>query len=617
MCGILGTVNIPFDQAALDLIRHRGPDASGIAQMTVGRHLVTLGHRRLSILDLSAAGHQPMRTPDRRYAIVYNGEIYNHADLRESFQNYRGHSDTETILYDLANRGIRSAARFNGIFAFCLVDCAAQKIYLARDPFGVKPVYYRACERTLAFSSELRGIRRFFDDPLDLESMAELLRLRYLPSPDTLFANVRKLRPGHIAEIDLSRAELQVTEYPFIERRAAAVPVKNRSEAVERYGSLVNRAVERQLLSDVEVGVFLSGGVDSAMIAALAQKTAPYQLKAFTVGFAGQTSADEIQDAAETARSVGLEHHSVRVSFRNFVDLLPGINAIIEEPLATTSIVPMFYLSKLAASHVKVVLSGQGADETLGGYRRYQIELLRRFVPRLALPALRKLPLHNDAIVRGIDSLGEVDDVRRFETVYSVFSDPQIRRLIGCGSGRAGDRIRYGFDLWRCAEERHSVERMMNLDTRMNLSDDLLLYTDKITMHHSLECRVPLLDLDLVQFIQSLPRQYRIGLGKGKRIHKWYAQQLLPRTIVNRKKKGFLSPTREWFDSPGLLREILLDRSSRFSSYFDLREVGQILKAHEAGENRERHIFLLLNLHYWMADFLTPHTPEVGYTVAV
>ena len=621
MCGILATVNVPFDQAALDSIRHRGPDASGISQIAVGKHLVTLGHQRLSILDVSPAGHQPMWACNRRFAIVYNGEIYNHQELRQTLAHadYRGHSDTETILHCLAERGIKSASEFNGIFAFCLLDAKERKLYVARDPFGVKPVYYRAEAGTVVVSSELRGIRQFFSDTLDPDSLAELLRLRYLPAPDTLFRNVRKLRPGHVAEIDLNAAAPRISEYPLPRPSDRGAPVRDRDEAIEQYSSLLKAAVRRQLLSDVEVGVLLSGGVDSALVATLAQRSVSYKLKAFTVGFSEADPADEIADAAETARVAGLEHHHVRIGFENFLQTLPAINWMIEEPLATTSIVPMFALSRLASSHVKVVLSGQGADETMGGYRRYQVELLRGFVPPFAAAALARVSrgIRSDALARGLGAARETDDVRRFESVYSVFSRDQIAKMIGSRENRAEQRIRYFFDLLGCSRQEHSVERMMTLDARMNLADDLLLYTDKITMHHSLECRVPLLDLDLVRFIESLPRHFRLGIGEGKRIHKWSAGRMLPAGIVKRKKKGFLSPTRQWFQSGGAVREILLEKNSRFASVFDLREVEDVLRRHEAGANRERHIFLLLSLHYWMRDFLAPRAPAFGCAVAV
>jgi asparagine synthase (glutamine-hydrolysing) len=611
MCGILGAINQPFGEDVLDLLRHRGPDDSCITQSSIGDHLVVLGHRRLSILDPSPAGRQPMWTPAKQHAIVFNGEIYNHLELRERNHavQYRGHSDTETILHYLAHHGIQSASQFNGIFAFGFLDCQNAKLFLARDPFGVKPIYYRAGHETLMFSSELRPLRKFADDPIDLGSLGELLRLRYLPAPDTLFQNIRKVRPGHIVEVDLRDARLSFREYAFAAPSDREAAFQNRAEAVEQYTFLLEKAIKRQLLSDQEIGILLSGGVDSALVASFAQKHANHRLKAFTVGFSESDAADEIVAARETARIVGLDHHEVRMGFPEFLDLLPRISTIIEEPLATTSVVPMFFLSSLASMHVKVVLSGQGADEAMGGYRRYQIELLRSFVPAFAIPSLRGaahlLRVRNDAVLRGLDSIGEADDVRRFEAIYSVFSTERIARLIGHDATRATERIRYLFELLGCSSQPRSVQRMMTLDLRMNLVDDLLLYTDKVTMHHSIECRVPLLDLDLVRFVESLPCRYRVGIFRGKVLHKQAARRILPASVVERRKKGFLSPTASWFKAMKPIRDILLDRTSRLSSYFDLAEVEKILNEHAAGMNRERHIFLLLSVHYWMAEYLS------------
>jgi asparagine synthase (glutamine-hydrolysing) len=611
MCGILGTINRPFDDSVLNLIRHRGPDDASTDAMTVGPSRVMLGHRRLSIVDLSPAGRQPMATPCGNYTIVFNGEIYNHLDLRSEIQGepFRGHSDTETILFYLARHGIRAVRQFNGIFAFGLVDAEKGKLYLARDPFGIKPLYYWSDAGSLVFSSEIRPVQKLVGDSIEPSNLAELLRLRYLPAPDTLFKNIRKVRPGHIVEIDLRSLPLTAREYPFVESASterAAVPP--RAELVERYGFLLEQAVTRQLMSDVEVGVFLSGGIDSALVAHFAQRHAPYKMKAFTVGFSEQHETDEIAEAGETAGVTGLDHHEVRIGFREFVETIPRITAIVEEPLATTSVVPMFHLSRLAAQHVKVVLSGQGADEAFGGYRRYQAEMFRGFVPSFAVPPLqaaaRWAGFRNDTLLRGLDSIGEPDDVRRFLQVYSVFSPDQIQKLTGYPETRAAGRIRYFFDLLRCSTRRRAVERMMALDLRMSLADDLLLYTDKITMHHSIECRVPLLDLELVKFIEALPCRYRLGLWRGKVLHKQFARRVLPDSIVRRRKKGFLSPTNTWFRKQrDLVRGLLLDRSSRFSSYFDLKGVNGVLDEHANGFNRERQIFLLLGVYYWLADF--------------
>jgi asparagine synthase (glutamine-hydrolysing) len=608
MCGILGTVNQPFGESTLDILRHRGPDDSAITRSSIGGHVVTLGHRRLSILDLSLAGRQPMWTSCGKYGIVFNGEVYNHLELRERTRSvqYNGHSDTETILHYLAQHGIPSARQFNGIFALSFVDTENHKLFLARDAFGVKPLYYWSDNRSFLFSSELRPLHEFVDDPIDPASLAELLRLRYLPSPDTLFRNIRKVRPGHVIEVDLRSARLSLREYPFIARPYCEVATQNRAQALEQYGLLLQQAIKRQLLSDVEVGILLSGGIDSALIASIAQQHTGYKMKAFTVGFSDRDEADEVAEARETAKIVRLDHHTVRMGFADFLDFLPRATATVEEPLATASMVPMFYLSSLAAEHVKVVLSGQGADEAMGGYRRYQTELLRSFVPGFAVPFMRTsahfMRVRNDAVLRALDSIEETDDVTRFEAIYSVFSGEQIARLIGQDSARATERIQYFFELLGCSDQPRSVQRMMSLDLRMNLADDLLLYTDKITMHNSLECRVPLLDLDLVRFVESLPCDFRLGILRGKVLHKQFARRILPASIIGRKKKGFRSPVGTWFKATKRISDILLDPASRFSSYFDLAEVKKILSEHAAGMDRERHIFLLLSLYYWMAE---------------
>jgi asparagine synthase (glutamine-hydrolysing) len=251
----------------------------------------------------------------------------------------------------------------------------------------------------------------------------------------------------------------------------------------------------------------------------------------------------------------------------------------------------------------------------MGGYRRYQTELLRSFVPSFVIPFLKQAArltgVRNDTALRALNSIGETDDVRRFEATYSVFDRTQISRLIGHDSTRATERIRYYFDLLRCSSQPRSAQRMMSLDLRMNLADDLLLYTDKITMHHSIECRVPLLDLDLVRFVESLPCSYRMGVLRGKILHRRFAKQVLPASVVNRKKNGFRTPAGSWFKQTGLIGELLLDTKSRFASYFNLAEVETILKEHAAGMNRVRHIFLLLTLYYWIAECLAPEPGRI------
>lgn len=607
MCGILGTINLPIDTSALDLLRHRGPDGEGLTEFECGRHQVTLGHRRLAIVDLSSHGAQPMSTSDDAQHIVFNGEIYNHQDIRPELPDceFHGHSDTETLLQTLASYGIAGLTKLNGIFGLGYLDLANHRLFLARDPFGVKPVYYSIQPQQMCFASEIAPLRAITDISVDDLGLSALLKLRFVPSPRTLYSGIRRLRPGHVLEIDLGSDTLSWRDYPFISASKTTNHRRPGFEAVlDEYGRLFDQAVSRQLMADVEVGILLSGGIDSALVASSAQRAAKHPLKAFTVGFKDTNAGniDEIDAAAEMAELLGMEHFTKRIGFDDFLDVLRECVQIVEEPLATTSIIPMHFLSKLAGDHVKVVMSGQGADELLGGYNRYQVELWRRFVPPIFAKAgsevARILGVKNDMVRRGLRALRERDDVPRFLEAYSVFSDDEILSLTGIAAGAARDDIDYFYELLECEALPSSVERMMSIDTRLGLSDDLLLYTDKISMRESLECRVPFLDLDLVAFIQSLPHNYRLKLGKTKIIHKAYARRTLPPSIVNRPKRGFLSPTKDWFKNEEVLRSLLLDRSSQFAEHLDLSGVETVIKQHQRGFDRERQIFVLLCLYF-------------------
>nr|WP_319392941.1 asparagine synthase (glutamine-hydrolyzing) [uncultured Desulfobacter sp.] len=608
MCGILGTVNKNFDESVLNLIRRRGPDDSGIERFSIDDDVVTLGHRRLSIVDLSPAGHQPMSSMDKRFSIIFNGEIYNHLALRAKLPGamFRGHSDTETILNYIAEYGIKSVREFNGIFSFAFLDSEKKTLILCRDPFGVKPLYYWQHSNQLVFSSEIRPVQKLAGDTIDLINLSELLSLRYSPSPDTLFKHIHKLRPGHFLTVTFGSDQLNLKEEPFMCQKLCGYP-NNSVDAIEQYGELLKKAVERQLMSDVEVGTFLSGGIDSALVAKYAQEKTSHPMKAFTVGFKEQHDSDEVEDAIVSADVIGSQSIITRVGFDDFLDVMQSCVKIVEEPLATTSIIPMYYLAQLASESVKVVLSGQGADESLGGYGRYQGELYHRFIPPFLAASGKNvidfLGIGHEQLNRGLSALQYREDVSRFLSAYAVFEGPEIEKLIGMKDSKSRQRVQYFYDLNGCASMKSSVERMMAIDLRMNLADDLLLYTDKVTMHFSLECRVPMLDNDLVNFILGLPYDLRVGIGKSKIIHKEWAKKVLPASIINRKKKGFQSPTKKWFRSHSPVWEMLLSKTSRFSNFFDIREVKKVLSDHEKGLNRERQIFLLLSLYYWLEEF--------------
>ncbi len=603
MCGILGSINQKIDDNTLDLIRHRGPDDGGIEEFNIGKENIAFGHRRLSIQDLSSAGHQPMASTFGKYIIIFNGEIYNHYDLREKLQDivFKGHSDTETIVNYIARFGIEAVKDFNGIFAFALLDVEKEKIYLVRDRFGVKPLYYYQHKEQFLFSSEIRPLQSMVSDSLDLENLALLLKLRYNASPTTLYEKIVKLEPGHFLSMDLQSNEIKNTS--FIEPVAIN---KNISfeEALAKYEVLFEQAIKRQLLADVEVGVLLSGGIDSALVAYYAQKYSDKPIKTFTIGFTEHDDTDETTDARETAELLGTEHFEIKISDDEFENVFAECIDIVEEPLGTTSIIPMYYLSKLASEHVKVVLTGQGADEPLGGYKRYQAEIVREKFPSFIFMLLKPISklIKNEQVYRAFNALGETDVIKRFSLIYALFKDDEVKRLIGQSTSKDEASIRYFYDLLQ-GETKHGTEAMMSNDMHMNLSDDLLLYTDKISMHFSIEARVPMLDNELIEFIESLPYEYRINGKEGKYIHKKFAEKILPKEIIYRKKKGFQSPTEKWFkgEKGNTYKTLLLNEHSNFAKYFDIEVVKTYFDNHIHDErNYEKQLFTLISLYYWM-----------------
>ncbi len=606
MCGILGSINKTFDQSALNLIRHRGPDSSGIRDFKINKHEVLLAMTRLAIVDLSETGNQPMFSDCLNYVLIFNGEVYNHKELREKLSEIRfnGHSDTETVLYYIRKFGIDRAEDLNGIFGFSFLDIKNKKLYVVRDHFGIKPIYWYHRGNSFLFSSEIRPIRFILGaiEPA-LDNLPTLLYLRYLPSPLTLYTDINKLRPGHYLEVDLGKDAMEAIEISFVK----SIPEKFSSNVspLKSYSEKIEMAVKRQLMGDVEVGILLSGGVDSAVVAAIAQKHSNSRLKAFTIGFEGTHSEDEIEAAQETAQLLGLDHFIKEINFENFLSILKETTRIIEEPIATTSVIPMYYLSELASEHVKVVLTGQGADEPLGGYQRYQGELISSRIPRgtlrLANKILPHLGLRNERLLRSFNALGEKDDVQRFLKVYSIFQQSEIMALLNVREEKAFDLVSYFYNLHK-GSKKLSVERMMAIDVRMNLADDLLLYTDKISMNFSLECRVPMLDLELVNFIESLPVNQRLAIGRTKIIHKEYARKILPESIVKRKKLGFQSPTQIWFKTYNdQIKEMLLSPSA-FTEIFNTTAISALLDQHLKGFNKEKQIFLLLGIFYWLQN---------------
>lgn len=609
MCGIAGIVSDKVIDLGniLKALSHRGPDASGSELVEIDSKRVAFGHTRLSILDLTPAGAQPMRSLDGRWLITYNGEIYNHLDLRKNIgMVFRGHSDSETLVESLAKDGIaETLKKLNGMYAFAALDIKEEKLYLARDPLGIKPLYYsKPINGNIAFSSEVRGLRKIngIDTDIDHSSIQTFLTVRYVPSPRTMWEGIRRLQPGHYLSINLKTCETAINRYiePIARRFKGS-----EEEAIEAYHHVLKKAVRAQLLSDVPVGLFLSGGIDSAIIAALAADTGA-KLPCYTVGFAGSHNECEIADAQETAKVLGLSHESIKLTADDLWKALPEATVSIEEPLGTTSILPMWYLCKHARKNVTVVVTGQGSDEPWGGYFRYQIEVIKRMMPfswPLRPLAFLGSTFHGpETMERGLRTLSVNGTARRFLEAYALFTAGERRVLTGDnGDGGALVDIEYWLN-WVSSTNAEPVEEMMMIDSRMNLSDDLLLYGDKISMATSLEVRVPMLDLDAVKFIESLPRSFKIKLGRGKIIHKRMAEKYLPKKIIERPKKGFQVPFSKFARSNWRkgVEEYILDTSAPYLDFVKRRGVESMWRDFVSGRNNQgRKIFALLMLSIW------------------
>jgi len=625
MCGIFGST-LQLDEQVLsnvmNLLDHRGPDSNGHKRLnsTVLKAPLTFAHTRLAIQDLSASGHQPMASKDGRWWITFNGEIYNHFELRKKLSaDFRGTSDTETLLEYVAAFGIEKMLDdINGMYALALFDSARNLLYVARDPFGIKPVYFSIDNDEFTFSSEVKPIlacTNIHAPELNQTALNTFLQLRYVPSPDTLLQGINRLRPGHLATFDLEHKTLTV--HPFIK------PTFKRfegsfSDAVLAYRNELSNAVKQQLISDVPVGVLLSAGIDSAVIAAFAREHTS-DITSHTVGFGDHHEECEISDAAETAKILGIRHEATTVNPTTLIDSLADIVSSVEEPLGTTSIMPMWYLTQLAKKSATVVLSGQGNDEPWGGYRRYQIELLLKQLPFLKSSVFRKAgnltPMFkNDAVRRGLRCLGYADDSKRFGNAYALFT-PEELGLLGIQNDHHPKSIDYWLQLLANSDTLQPAERMMRIDSRMNLADDLLLYSDKVAMQYALEVRVPMLDPNVVELVESFPLHYKANLRRTKIVHREMAKDFLPRAIIERPKKGFQVPFGLWCKTTWreYMEANLLNPNLKINSTLDSEGISAIWQQHLSGSfDYSRQLFALLTLSLWMENYLVNGTQLVN-----
>ncbi len=612
------------------LIAHRGPDDD--QAWVHDDAIVGLGHRRLAIVDLSDSGRQPMRSHDRRWTIVYNGELYNTDDLRRQLgpraAPYRGHSDTEVLVECIAAWGVEDAVpRLNGMFAFAVWDGERNELWLARDRFGEKPLYYTTSPGELLFSSELRPIVESpgFGSAISTEAVADLVATYAIGAPRTIYDDVAKLEPGTLLRF---RADGNApTEHRYwrpeqvaAEQRAA---YHDPDDAADQLDSLLRSVVRSRLVSDVPLGAFLSGGIDSSLVVAMMSAAGPTPTT-FTVGFPDE-GYDESPHARKIAEHLATDHHELMVSGSEARAVVPRLSRIYDEPFADSSQIPTFIVSEFAARHVKVALSGDGGDELFGGYERYRyFERLQR-MQRMHPSVRRGLAALSGALPdRAIDRLGATrlgrmlpqplrrrpghrlnrlsrllaasDAWNRYEALVTVDLDPAHVVL---GAQRVPSRRRAslaGLD---------ATQTGMLHDTLHYLPSDILTKVDRASMAVSLETRVPLLDPDLFEFAWQLDPSLRVRDGVGK----WLLTEVLcrhvPRTLVERPKQGFGVPMGSWLRGP--LRawgDELLDASVlRADGYFDAVEVRRRWDAHQSGTvDLQAQIWPILMFQSWLHD---------------
>lgn len=613
MCGIAGSINAAFTNSTLDLIKHRGPDHQSLIEETVGRHKIIFGHARLSILELSDAGNQPMYTADGRCCIIFNGEVYNHLELRKKLPlvRFKGHSDTETILYYIQEFGVESIVDFNGIFAFAYLDKQQERIWLARDHFGVKPLYYFADNKRLVFGSELKVIldSPAYEKEIDLDALNTLLTFRYTPSPKTIFKGIYRLRPGHFIEYDFQC----LNEKRYWNQAQKIDHAISQPDAIAEYQRLLQQSVKRQLLSDVPVGLLLSGGLDSAVLGHLMAENCRTRVKTFTVGFEGTGDFNETGYARQTAELIGADHHEIIINKGDYLRSFHRSFYHVEEPIAESTIPALDNVAQLAHQHVKVVMSGQGIDEPMSGYKRYYGEYLfskyKKILPIVPVNALARIFPRNHTLARGRHALQFKNDLDRFIGIYTIFTDDLKQEVYNKSLHAMKDVSQHHLfqSAFSVADQSNgSLSKLLYLDTRTMLPDDLLLFNDKITMAHSLENRVPYLDLELVNFIERLPVKFKRSGRTGKYLHREAVKEWIPRDIINRKKRGFATPVDQWFQSElsNTLSELVHDVNSFSRQFFNLPAIDAMLLQHKQRKRNYKHqLFMLLSLELWFNQF--------------
>lgn len=584
MCGINGfTFSDPERLRRMhEATRHRGPDDEGFFEASG----ISFAHNRLSIIDLSQAGHQPMSTPGGRFTIVFNGEIYNFRDLRIELErlgaSFRSGSDTEVLLAAFAHWGETCLPKLNGIFAFAVWDRDEERLTLARDHVGVKPLYYAWDGRRLVFSSELKALL-VHDIPrdIDLDALNQYFRYLYVPGPRTMFRSVRKLMPGAVATF--RRGEFTIRPWWTVEE---GNPVASYSEAVEGIRRRVKDAVRRQLVSDRPLGVFLSGGIDSSAVLGVMREIATGSIKTFSVGYEATAQAEKYNADARlaemSARHFGAEHHAFTMTAEDAADHLDAIAWHMDEPVANHVQSSTYLLARFAKPQITVALGGDGGDELFGGYPRYwysrAIDVVRSFPAGGDIAAAAALLVGKPELAEKLVSRPGLER----QLAFVSQKEGMIRSFLRKGVNRP-DAIREPLEPVFSSSWRDATNQLMAADVRTWLPDESLIRTDRLTMAHGLEQRVPLLDPDLVSFASRIPSRFKLrDRRQGKKVFIDAMRPYLPPHVLAEEKRAWMSPMAKWIRGPLLprVREILSPSFADTSDILDFDAVGHILDDH-------------------------------------
>lgn len=645
MCGIAGFINknnyFCWDECLQKMttsLIHRGPDDGGAwVDKEAG---IALGHRRLSILDLSPAGHQPMHSISGRYVIVFNGEIYNHNEIRKELEGlsahqWAGHSDTEVILASVEEWGMEEAVkRFTGMFAIALWDRKERVLSIVRDRLGEKPLYYGWIGNTFVFASELKALRAhpLWEGEINRDVLALQMRHNYIPAPYSIYKGIYKLLPGTIAKIVMG--DKNVIPEPYWSAKEIAVYgtvhpfFGSEAETVEQLDRLLRDSIARQMVADVPLGAFLSGGVDSSTVVALMQAQSTRPVKTFTIGF-NESGYNEAEDAKKVARHLGTEHTELYISPREAMAVIPKLPTLYDEPFSDSSQIPTFLVSQMARRHVTVSLSGDGGDELFGGYNRY-------FSGRKIWNKIRIVPRPLRGLVAKMITSASPQRLNRVAEAFSSIMPGELR------AGRAGDKLHklagiidkespealykelvshWKFpssvvlnshepptvitDNSQWADLNDFTLRMMYLDTMTYLPDDILVKVDRAAMGVSLETRVPFLDHNVVEFAWKLPLSLKVRNGQGKWILRQVLYKYVPAELIERPKMGFGVPIDTWLRGPlcEWAEDLLNEDRLRQEGFFEPSPIREKWVEHLSGKrNWQYHLWDVLMFQAWLDE---------------